>query len=259
MDNIKQPMQQPLQQPLNKTKKVKRLRHIFNTNDALVDHLYNKHIINSEKVVAVMKDINRKDFIYPTNPLINSPQPLKLNQTISAPHIHGKALETLIQSCVPGNRVLDVGCGSGYLLTCFCKLLEVNKNPTSKVVAIDIYSELVDLTIHNMKKYNNYLPGHLGGTNPYNNVEIFCGNGWLGHKKHAKYDVIHVGAAPDHVPAQLLKQLNNNGIMIIPVGNSYKIIKKNRKGKVFNSHSLNVRFVPLIEKPSKKKKTDCII
>ena len=58
---------------------------------------------------------------------------------------------------------------------------------------------------------------------------------------------------------QLLKQLNNNGIMIIPVGNSYKIIKKNRKGNVFNSHCLNVRFVPLIEKPSKKKKTDCII
>ena len=71
--------------------------------------------------------------------------------------------------------------------------------------------------------------------------------------------MIHVGAAPEHVPKKLLSQLNNNGIMIIPVGNSYKIIKKNRKGKVFYSHSLNVRFVPLIEKPSKKKKTDCII
>ena len=59
-------MQQPIK-PLNKTKKVKRFRHEFNTNDELVDHLYNKHIINSEKVVDVMKDINRKDFIYPTN------------------------------------------------------------------------------------------------------------------------------------------------------------------------------------------------
>ena len=262
MNNIKQPMQQPMQQPikpLNKTKKVKRFRHEFNTNDELVDHLYNKHIINSEKVVAIMKDINRKDFITSSMPLINSHQPLKLNQTISAPHIHGKALETLIQSCVPGNRVLDIGCGSGYLLACFCKLLEVNKNPSSKVVAIDIYSESVDLTINNMKKYNEYLPHHLGGTNQYNNVEIFCGNGWKGHRKHSKYDVIHVGAAPEHVPEQLLKQLNNNGIMIIPLGNSYKIIKKNRKGKVFDSHSLNVRFLPLIEKPSKKKKTDCII
>lgn len=257
MNNIKHPMQLPVK-PLNKTKKVKRVRHEFNTNDELVDHLYNKHIINSEKVVDVMKDINRKDFIS-SMPLINSPQPLKLNQTISAPHIHGKALETLIQSCVPGNRVLDIGCGSGYLLACFCKLLEVNKNPASKVVTIDIYSELVDLTINNMKKYNEYLPHHLGGTNQYNNVEIFCGNGWKGHRKHSKYDVIHVGAAPEHVPEQLLKQLNNNGIMIIPVGNSYKIIKKNRKGQVFDSHSLNVRFVPLIEKPSKKKKTDCII
>ena len=257
MNNIKQPMQQPIK-PLNKTKKVKRFRHEFNTNDELVDHLYNKHIINSEKVVDIMKEINRKDFI-PSMALINSPQPLKLNQTISAPHIHGKALETLIQSCVPGNRVLDIGCGSGYLLACFCKLLEVNKNPASKVVAIDIYSELVDLTINNMKKYNEYLPHHLGGTNQYNNVEIFCGNGWKGHRKHSKYDVIHVGAAPEHVPEQLLKQLNNNGIMIIPLGNSYKIIKKNRKGKIFDSHSLNVRVVPLIEKPSKKKKTDCII
>jgi len=258
MDSINHSIQKPLKS-LNKTKKVKLFRNEFNTNNELVDYLYNKHIINNEKVVSIMKDINRKDFIGYTNPLIDSPQPLKLNQTISAPHIHGKALETLIHSCIPGNRVLDIGCGSGYLIACFCKLLEVNKNPSSKVVAIDIYSELVDLTINNMKKYNNYLPGHLGGTNPYNNVEIFCGNGWLGHRKHAKYDVIHVGAAPEHVPQQLLKQLNNNGIMIIPVGNSYKIIKKNRKGKVFNSHCLNVRFVPLIEKPSKKKKTNCII
>jgi protein-L-isoaspartate(D-aspartate) O-methyltransferase len=258
MNNIKQPMHHPLK-PLNKTKKVNKFRTEFNTNNELVEHLYNNHIINNEKVVAIMKRINRKDFLGPTNPLINSPQPLKLNQTISAPHIHGKALETLIQSCVPGNRVLDVGCGSGYLVACFCKLLEVNKNPSSKVVAIDIYSGLVDLTIKNMKKYNEYLPEHLGGTNPHNNVEIFCGNGWLGHPKQAKYDVIHVGAAPEHVPKKLLSQLNNNGIMIIPVGNSYKIIKKNRKGKVFDSHSLNVRFVPLIEKPSKKKKTDCIL
>ena len=262
MNKINQYQQQQPIHKNNNTRKVKRFnsKTVFNTNNELVDHLYNNHIINNEKVVAIMKHINRNYFLgRPTNTLINSPQPLILNQTISAPHIHGKALETVIHSCVPGNRVLDVGCGSGYLVACFCKLLEVNTNPLSKVVAIDIYSGLVDLTIKNMKKYNEYLPAHLGGTNPYNNVEIFCGNGWLGHSKHAKYDVIHVGAAPEHVPKKLLSQLNNNGIMIIPVGNSYKIIKKNRNGKVFDSHSLNVRFVPLIEKPSKKKKTDCIL
>lgn len=242
-----------------KTKKA-RLNNVFRTNNALVNYLYDRRIINDKNVVAIMKKINRKHFLMPNTPLIDRPSGLILNQTISAPHIHGKALEILMPNCVPGNRVLDIGCGSGYLTACFCELLKVNSNPNSMVVGIDIFSGLTDLSLSNMKKhYIKYLPKYYGGKNLYDNVKILCANGWSGYVPHAKYDVIHVGAAPDILPIQLIKQLNDNGIMIIPIKNSYRIIKKNRNGKYFQSDLVNVRFVPLIEKPLPNKNTiDCI-
>lgn len=231
--------------------------NVFRTNNMLVDHLVKNKIISDKRVIKVMKQIDRRNFLMPNTPLIDKPNRLFLNQTISAPHIHGKALEYLIKNCVPGKRVLDVGCGSGYLTACFCELLQVHKYPKSRVVGIDIYSGLVDYSIKKMKdNYKKYLPKFYGGTNVNNNVKIICANGWKGYddEDESKYDVIHVGASPDYVPEQLLEQLNNGGLMIIPVGNSYTLIKKNENGVISKESILNVRFVPLI-----KNTTDCII
>ena len=145
-------------------------------------------------------------------------------------------------------RVLDVGCGSGYLTACFMRLLEVDTNKQSKVVGIDIYKKMVDLSQQNLlKNHKKYLPSSLGGNNPNNNVVLECGNGWKGYDRYSfsKYDVIHVGASSNKVPKALLEQLNNNGIMIIPIGNQYRIYKKNRHGVITSFDILNVRFVPL--------------
>ena len=219
----------------------------MNTNEELVSHLINKRSISSPKVIAVMNQVDRKDFT--DTPVLNDhPEMLILNQTISAPSIHGQALEMLLPNCVPGNRVLDVGCGSGYLTGCFMRLLEVDNNPKSKVVGIDIYSGLVKLSKKNLlKNHKMFLPNNLGGDNPHNNVKLLCGNGWKGYEKfgYHKYDVIHVGASSNKVPKALVDQLNNNGIMIIPIGNQYRVIKKNRNGDVFSEDILNVKFVPL--------------
>ena len=123
----------------------------MNTNKELVSYLFNNQSIHSPKVIAVMNQVDRKDF---TNALVlyDKPEKLILNQTISAPSIHGRALEALLQNCVPGNRVLDVGCGSGYLTACFMRLLEVDTNKQSKVVGIDIYKKMVDLSQQNLLK-----------------------------------------------------------------------------------------------------------
>ena len=236
--------------------KNRKTEKVFKSNNDLVYHLISKRIISHESVINVMKKIDRIHFLHKNDfYLIDKPNRLFLNQTIGAPNIHGKALEYLIKNCIPGKRVLDVGCGSGYLTACFCELLKVNENSNSRVVGIDIYSGLVDYSIKKMKDYYpQYLPKFFGGTNKNNNVKIICANGWKGYLPYAKYDVIHVGASPEYVPKQLLNQLNNGGLMIIPLGNSYTLITKNKEGVLNKESILNVRFVPLI-----KNTTDCII
>jgi len=235
----------------------------MNTNSELVSYLYNNRAIHSNRVIKVMNDVNRRDFTN-TQVLYDRPEKLILKQTISAPSIHGRALEMLLANCVPGNRVLDIGCGSGYLTACFMRLLQVDTNKQSKVVGIDIYSGLVKLSKKNLlKNHTKFLPPSVveGGTNTNNNVRIECGNGWKGYKMkgYNKYDVIHVGASSNKVPQDLLDQLNNNGIMIIPIGNQYRVIKKNRHGEIYSENILNVRFVPLIkESENENRNEECI-
>lgn len=253
--SIKNISKQSLKKKTISIKKNRTIPKVFNSNNDLVDNLVVKRIISDERVIQVMKKIDRSYFLHKNDfYLIDKPNRLFLNQTISAPHIHGKALEYLIKNCIPGKRVLDVGCGSGYLTACFCELLQVHKNPKSMVIGIDIYSGLVDYSIKKMRNnYPQYLPKFFGGTNKNKNVKIICANGWKGYLPDAKYDVIHVGASPEYVPKQLLNQLNNGGLMIIPVGNSYTLITKNKKGEINKESILNVRFVPLI-----KNTIDCI-
>ena len=89
----------------------------------------------------------------------------------------------------------DVGCGSGYLSAVFAR-----SNPTAKVYAIDYIPELVDLTISNLGKADSDLIES-------GRVIPIVGDGWKGHPPGAPYDVIHVGAAAEALPKNLIDQI----------------------------------------------------
>ena len=226
----------------------------MNTNESLVNHLINKEVISSNRVISAMNSINRFDYCN-CSVLTDTPNTLNTkNQTISAPHIHGKALEILLPKLIPGNTVLDVGCGSGYITACFCHLLDVNNNFKSNVIGIDIHQELVNLSINNIKKNHlNFLPRNkpYNGTNKFNNVKILKRNGWNGYTfsntKKEIYDAIHVGAGATEIPKQLFNQLKRGGIMIIPVNGIYKTVFKTSDAKIIVRNGLRVRFVPLVK------------
>ena len=65
-----------------------------------------------------MLAVDRKDYCHTREAYKDNPQPIGSNVTISAPHMHAHALETLAAHLQPGSRALDVGSGSGYLTTC---------------------------------------------------------------------------------------------------------------------------------------------
>jgi protein-L-isoaspartate(D-aspartate) O-methyltransferase len=226
----------------------------FQTNDKLIDYLWRVGRITKRKVEIVMRKVDRKMYCN-CRQLYNNPSGIIMNQTISAPHMHAMALEALSDKLSPGKKVLDIGCGSGYMTACFAILLNVSNTPTSKVVGIDIYRNLVELSKNNIMKDNPKLLSRKdGGDNNNNNVIIKCGNGWLGNSTNGPYDAIHVGASASEIPKDLIKQLALNGKMIIPIGSSYKIIHKKLDSSLMIKEISGVRFVPLILKNNSNKK-----
>ncbi|KFH18354.1 L-isoaspartyl protein carboxyl methyltransferase family protein [Toxoplasma gondii MAS] len=188
------------------------------SNDELVDNLRASGIVRDHRVYDAMKSIDRGNFI-DVCPYADMPQPLGISSaTISAPHMHASALEALKDHLVPGNRVLDVGSGSGYLTACMAHMVGVRgagkaedaNTPEGVAVGIDY---LPDLVKYSVKKVKAAYPAL--SKNP--RFKLLVGDGWRGHPELGPYDAIHVGAAASSIPRELLAQLAHGGKMVLPV------------------------------------------
>ncbi|KAJ3122092.1 hypothetical protein HK098_003114 [Nowakowskiella sp. JEL0407] len=227
------------------------------TNLELVHNLANAGIITKKRVEEVMKQIDRGKYA-PHRPYNDSPQPIGFNATISAPHMHAHALELLEDKLLPGNRALDVGSGSGYLLACFAQMV----GPQGKAVGMESPST-IDTTNLNIILGIEHIPEllELSKKNIASDHPEFLSDGWVdlvvgdgrnGFAKDAPYDAIHVGAAANPVPQALLDQLAPGGRMIIPVGPemSEQVLysyDKDQEGRVHKRKLMGVIYVPLTD------------
>ncbi len=154
--------------------------------------------------------------------------PIGEGQTISQPYT--VAYQTQLLHIKKGDKVLEIGTGSGYQT---CILLELG----AKVYTIERQEKLHD-------RVKNVLPKM--GYKPH----FFLGDGSKGIPDHAPYDKILVTAGAPLVPQLLLKQLKIGGILVIPVGDEQqqKMITVLRVGeKEYEKISLDTfRFVPLV-------------
>ena len=153
-----------------------------------------------------------------------------------------------------GRRILDVGCGSGYLVHVFAHLIP--QHPDSKVVGIEHVQPLVEIATANLRKSDDGRRLLGAGT-----VEVVHGDGRKGYAPAAPYDAIHVGAAAREIHQDLLDQLKAPGRMFIPVedgaggervwgGNQYVwVVDKDVNGKVTRRRDMGVRYVPLTDAP----------
>ena len=151
-------------------------------------------------------------------------------QTISQPYI--VAFMTQELAVEPGDRVLEIGTGSGYQAAVLSLLAK-------EVYTIEIVTPLAERARETLAS--------LG----YRNVEVRAGNGYLGWPEKAPFDRIMVTAAPDEIPAPLIEQLKIGGLMAIPVGTDsqeLRILRKTPAGMV-TLRTLPVRFVPMTGKP----------
>ncbi|KAI8893264.1 L-isoaspartyl protein carboxyl methyltransferase [Globomyces pollinis-pini] len=209
-----------------------------NSNLQLVKNLKANRLIEHDPVFHAMKVVDRANFTN-ISPYEDSPQPIGYNATISAPHMHAYALETLYPYLKDGAKVLDVGSGSGYLCACLAQLV----GKTGKVVGIDHIPELVEQSIKNIQ---NEDPDLLeSGV-----VQLEVADGREGYPPLAPYDAIHVGAYTKELPGPLVDQLKPGGAIFVPMGYPQQIfvVKKDMFGNLTPLPKIGVSYVPLTSK-----------
>lgn len=221
----------------------------------LVQKMREANIIASDKVARVMEVVDRQYFC-PENPYDDAPQPIGLGQTISAPHMHAHVLEKMLtsleQSQSPAYNLLDVGVGSGYLAACLGQWVHPPNSilgKPGKVYGIDVWPNLIENCKRNLDGFNPDLMRD--GT-----IQVALGDGWQGMEGQ-QFDAIHVGAAADTFPKNLMMQLKVGGVLIVPVGPEgghqilYKV-EKLEEAVLFEDRNFvveelfGVRYVPLI-------------
>ena len=157
----------------------------------------------------------------------NTALPIGQGQTISQPYIVARMTELLMQT--QPQRVLEIGTGSGYQAAVLAQLVpELCTIERIKSLQIQARQRLKKLDLHN--------------------VSFKYGDGWKGWSNRGPFDGIMVTAAAATVPQALLEQLNDSGILIIPVGDDHQqLLKITRHGDQYESQVIEaVKFVPLI-------------
>jgi len=185
--------------------------------------------VRDEATLRAMKKVPRHLFVpealagqaYDDHPL-----PIGHGQTISQPYIVGFMTEAL--GLQGGERVLEVGTGSGYQAAVLAEIAE-------RVFTIEIVAPLAEEARVRLKE--------LG----YGNVEVRAGDGYQGWPEAAPFDAIIVTAAAPRIPEPLRQQLRDGGRLILPVGDEWQeLVVVTRTGDAFEEKRvLPVRFVPM--------------
>ncbi len=188
--------------------------------------------IKDEAVLEAMRQVRRHAFIPETfretcDAYGDYPCPIGYGQTISQPYV--VAYMTACMRLSPGERVLEIGTGSGYQAAVLASM-------GTRVYSVEIVPELAEHA-------RRVLPDE-----GFDQVTLLEGDGYLGWPEHAPFDVIIVTCAPDDVPEALLAQLKEGGRMVVPVGAKEQrlVILTRRDGKIDRTDDLPVKFVPMV-------------
>ena len=201
--------------------------------DWMIEHTIRRRGLSDPALLAAFQAVPREEFVSPEHAghaYADHPLPIESGQTISQPYI--VALTINAARIGPGDKVLEIGAGSGYAAA-------VIGHIAGEVIAIERQPALVELAQARMER--------LG----FANVRVLAGDGSCGCLEEAPFDAIVAAASGSHVPQVLIDQLKPGGRIVMPVGEPHEVqtlVKLTRRadGTIEQEALGAVRFVPLI-------------
>jgi protein-L-isoaspartate(D-aspartate) O-methyltransferase len=201
--------------------------------EAMVERQIESRGINDPNIIGAFRTVPRELFVSPEYAELaygDHPLPIEAGQTISQPYIVALMIEAA--GIKPGDKVLEVGGGSGYAAAVIGQI-------AGTVISVERQHDLVALA-----------RGRLSSLG-YDNVRVVEGDGTRGCPQEAPFDAILAAASGSHVPQSLMDQLADGGRIVMPVGDPgwvQKLVKvtKAPDGKLITEDLGGVRFVPLI-------------
>jgi len=196
----------------------------------MVEEIRTRGGVTDAPVLAALEAVPRHLFVPESErgaAYADQPLPIGAGQTISQPYI--VALMTSLLDVQPGDRILEIGTGSGYQAAVLARLAR-------EVYSIEIVKSLGDRARRTLTD--------LG----CRNIKLRIGDGYQGWPNAAPFDGIIVTAAPPRIPEPLLQQLKTGGRMVIPVGKGYQnllVLTKRRDGGYDRRNVMPVFFVPM--------------
>jgi protein-L-isoaspartate(D-aspartate) O-methyltransferase len=197
----------------------------------MVDEQLRARDIVDERVLAAMEQVPRELFVPESErprAYADAALPIGHGQTISQPYMVARISEAL--SLSGGERVLDVGTGSGYQAAVLAEL-------GAHVHTIERIPDLAEQARENLAAAG------------YERVQVHVGDGTLGLPEHAPFEAIAVAAAAPGLPQQLYDQLEPRGRLAVPVGGRWgqrlEIVVRSPEGPAI-VRSVPCRFVPLV-------------
>jgi protein-L-isoaspartate(D-aspartate) O-methyltransferase len=205
--------------------------------NTLINEFIKLGYLKTPEIIEAFRKIKRVDFMledFKEEAPENYPLPIGFGQTISQPMTVAFMLEALQPQ--KGNKVLDIGSGSGWTSALLAEIVGAK----GKVFSIELIPELKEFGEENSQKYDFVKSGR---------ITFVSGDGSKGLPKEAPFDRIHVAAASAKIPDHLLEQLRIGGKMIVPVGvESQELVLIEKTGeKMYKEQKFpGFLFVPLI-------------
>ena len=224
----------------------------MNTNQILIKTLIKDGYLKSKRIIKAFEDVDRIHFVpekSKSRAYVDEPLPIGFDQTISQPLVVAFMLELLDSQ--PGDRVLEIGAGSGWKTALLAHIVSSNKSALDdgqekgagrriglgRVTAIERILQLHKRAVEIVSKFNFIESGI---------VTIIHGDGSRGYVQNAPFDKIICGAAGSSVPIAWKEQVRVGGRIVMPIGDAIKVLDKKSPINFKIKEYSGFRFVPLI-------------